>query len=503
MFALAGARVYSGELMPAVIGPMALRHGRATVVAVAMTALAMAAVAAIAIGASRDVTRFYWVEAAVWGAGVIIALAATAMIVARMVEQRERAQAVVRLQSTVGRALAETGTLEETTRAMLRALGEALDVGIVVAWRADDDDQRLRFVGLWAAPQVDTEAFRVDSEHVEFERGQGVLGDVWARGTPRAALIRRGGFRRQALLEDLGFEGAVYVPIVQHGGVTGVVECLMDDVAHVDHALLDVIAQIGSQIGVAYDRAARAEAFEQAEQRRRHVLGALLRAEEDAKAQLASDLHDDTIQVMVAAQLSLERLERAMTSGEAERTQHAVASARITLQEATERARHLMFQLRPAVLTEQGLGAAARALLDDASADSGFAYQLDARIARYPRALENLCYRVLQEAIANVRKHARARTVTVSLVQEGNDILCRISDDGVGFDLEGALDRDRMRLHLGLESIRERVSVAGGRLDIRTAPGEGATFTFTFPLSAATDIDEPPARPTELAARRA
>jgi signal transduction histidine kinase len=458
-------------------------------VAVAMTALSMAAVAVVAIGASRDVTRFYWVEAAVWGAGVIVALSATTMIVARMVDQRERAQALVRLQTSVGRALAETGTLEETTRAMLRALGEALDVDLVVAWRADQDDQRLRFVGLWAAPHVDAEQFRIDSEHVEFDRGQGVLGDVWARGTPRAARISRGGFRRQALLEGLGFEGAVYVPIVQHGGITGVVECFTNDLAHVDQALLDLIVQIGSQIGVAYDRAARAQAFEQAEQRRRHVLGALLRAEEDAKAQLASDLHDDTIQVMVAAQLSLERLERAMASGEADRTHNAVVSARTTLQEATERARHLMFQLRPAVLTEQGLGAAARALLDDASADSGFAYELDARIARYPRALENLCYRVLQEAIANVRKHARARSVTVSLVQEGSDILCRISDDGVGFDLEGALDRDRMRLHLGLESIRERVSVAGGKLDIRTSPGEGATFTFTFPLSA-TDNDE-------------
>ena len=217
------------------------------------------------------------------------------------------------------------------------------------------------------------------------------------------------------------------------------------------------------------------------------MLGALLRAEEDAKAQLASDLHDDTIQVMVAAQISLERLERAMAGGDVERTRSAVVSAKETLQEATDRARHLMFQLRPQVLTERGLGAAAQALLEDAAADSGFQFELTAHVARYPRPLENLCYRVLQEAIANVRKHARAQTVTVHITQDGGDIVCRISDDGIGFDLEGALDRDRMRLHLGLESMRERVSVAGGTLDIRTAPGEGATFTFTFPVSAAAE----------------
>jgi two-component system, NarL family, sensor histidine kinase UhpB len=146
-----------------------------------------------------------------------------------------------------------------------------------------------------------------------------------------------------------------------------------------------------------------------------------------------------------------------------------------------------MFQLRPQVLAERGLGPAAQALLEDAAADSGFKFELTTHVARYPRPLENLCYRVLQEAITNVRKHARAQTVTVHISEDGGDILCRISDDGVGFDLAGALDRDRMRLHLGLESMRERVSVAGGTLDIRTAPGEGATFTFTFPVSAAAE----------------
>jgi signal transduction histidine kinase len=100
-----------------------------------------------------------------------------------------------------------------------------------------------------------------------------------------------------------------------------------------------------------------------------------------------------------------------------------------------------------------------------------------------------------------VRKHARARTVTVHISQDDGDIVCRISDDGIGFDLEGALDRDRMRLHLGLESMRERVSVAGGTLDIRTAPGEGATFTFTFPVSAAEEEPgEADARDTSVVA---
>jgi signal transduction histidine kinase len=481
--------------MPVVTGSMRRRRrGRATEVAVGTAAVFLAAVVVVVFGAVAPVTRYYWIQAAIWGTAVIAVGAVAAAATTRLRRQRARAERLVQMQATVARALATAATLEETTGAMLRALGNSLDLGLAVAWRADRRDQRLRYVGSWSAPGVDAEAFRIDSERVEFERGQGVLGGVWERGTALATSIADGGFRRQQLLERLGFAGVVFVPVVFGGVVTGVVECFTDDVDGVDQAMLDVIEQIGGQIGVAYERAERLRDLEDEEERRRHVLGALLRAEEDAKAQLASDLHDDTIQVMVAAQLALDRLERAMANGDPARMLPAVASARQTIHAATERARHVMFQLRPQVLTERGLEAAVRGLLEDAAADGGFRFELTSTIDRYPRALENLCYRVLQEAITNVRKHARARTVSVSLRRKDDAIVCEVSDDGVGFDLADALDRDRMRLHIGLESMRERVNVAGGTFDISTAPGRGATFTFSFPLSAVADL-----RPTQLA----
>jgi signal transduction histidine kinase len=460
---------------------------------VGTAALSLAAIVAIVVGVVAPVTRYYWIEAAVWAAAVITAGSIAAVAATQLYDQRGHAQRLVHLQSAVARALASAATLEETTGAMLRALGDSLGLGLAAAWRADIRDQRLRYVGGWAAPNVDAEAFWMDSEGIEFERGQGVLGSVWEQGTARAMPIAGVEFRRQTLLENLGFAGVVFVPIVREGVVTGVVECFTDDVDGVDQALLDVIDQIGGQIGVAYERAERVRQLEEEEERRRHVLGALLRAEEDAKAQLASDLHDDTIQVMVAAQLALDRLERAMANGDPARALPAVVSAKQTIQAATERARHVMFQLRPQVLTERGLEAAVRGLLEDAAADGGFRFELTSTVERYPRPLENLCYRVLQEAITNVRKHARARTVSVNLKQHADAIVCEVSDDGVGFDLAGALDRDRMRLHLGLESMRERVSVAGGTLDIRTAPGRGATFTFSFPLSAVAEPRPAPA----------
>jgi signal transduction histidine kinase len=468
------------------------RPGRATEVAAGTATISLAAIVAVVLGAVAPVTRYYWIEAAVWAAAVITAGSVAAVAAARIHDQRTRAERLVGMQSAVARALATAATLEETTNAMLRALGDALGLGLAVAWRVDARDQRLRYVGSWSAPHVHAEAFRRDSQSIEFERGQGVLGGVWERGTARATPIAGVEFRRQQLLESLGFAGVVFVPIVRDGVVTGVVECFTDHIEDVDQPLLDVIEQIGGQIGVAYERAERVRELEEEEGRRRQVLGALLRAEEDAKAQLASDLHDDTIQVMVAAQLALERLERALANGDPARTIPAVVSARQTIHAATERARNVTFQLRPQVLAERGLEAAVRGLLEDAAAVCGFRYELTSTVERYPRPLENLCYRVLQEAITNIRRHARARTVSVILKQHGDAILCEVSDDGIGFDLSDALDRDRMRLHLGLESMRERVSVAGGSLDIRTAPGRGSTFTFVFPIRAVAEPRQAP-----------
>jgi signal transduction histidine kinase len=122
----------------------------------------------------------------------------------------------------------------------------------------------------------------------------------------RMVEVKHGQFRRQELLQGLGMRTVLLVPIVYADEVTGVIECFFAGRPPADDSLLGLVSDVGHQIGVAYDRAERA-----AETRRRYVLGAMLRAEEEAKARLASDLHDDTIQVMVAAQLSLERISAA------------------------------------------------------------------------------------------------------------------------------------------------------------------------------------------------
>jgi PAS domain S-box-containing protein len=236
--------------------------------------------------------------------------------------------------------------------------------------------------------------------------------------------------------------------------------------------------------GVMFDvteRRRTEEALRRSEAARQEVLEAMLHAEAAARAQIAGELHDDTIQVMTAALLAVERVTLAAADGDA-RVVEALAAARATLQTAVERARRLTFELRPPLLDAQGLAAALRDLVSEVERESGFAVSLEAPTGRFSYTVEDLAFRTVKEALANARKHSSAQQVEVRLWTEQRWLHGCVVDDGRGFDVDRALDRRGMRLHIGLDSMRERVRLAGGEVSITSAPGEGARVDFAVPL---------------------
>jgi PAS domain S-box-containing protein len=216
------------------------------------------------------------------------------------------------------------------------------------------------------------------------------------------------------------------------------------------------------------------EALRRSETARQKVLEAMLHAEAAARAQIAGELHDDTIQVMTAALMSVERVSLAAADADP-RVVEALSAARTTLQTAVERARRLTFELRPPLLDAQGLAAALRDLTAEAERESGFSVSLEAPPGRFSYTVE--------EALANARKHSEARHVQVRLWTQDGWLHGQIADDGRGFDVDRALDRRGMRLHIGLDSMRERVRLAGGEVTITSALGQGARVGFAVPLA--------------------
>jgi PAS domain S-box-containing protein len=231
------------------------------------------------------------------------------------------------------------------------------------------------------------------------------------------------------------------------------------------------------------ERNAAQAALRVSERRREQVLGSMLRAEDDQRSRIATELHDDTVQVMTAALLSLDRLVGAIERGDTGTAVTAAEASRDSLTEAMDRARQLMFRLRPQALETGGLRTALTDLMEVAGLDAGFVPHVDCTGARFGDMIESLVYRTVAEGLANVRKHARARNVWLDCHASADRLETTLRDDGVGFDQAAMAAGDR-RLHLGLDSIAERVRLARGRFTVLSSPQEGTTLSLSLPLAA-------------------
>ncbi|MBI2237725.1 MAG: PAS domain-containing protein, partial [Actinobacteria bacterium] len=239
--------------------------------------------------------------------------------------------------------------------------------------------------------------------------------------------------------------------------------------------------------GVMYDITERKRAEEELRQslellrktdeERRALLSRLVQAQEDERARIAEDIHDDSIQVMTAVSFRLETMRRRLSlPDEAE----AIEKLREAVESAIGRLRHLMFELRPRALDEDGLAAALRLYLGQLCDGTGIHYSLDNRLVEEPpQEARIMLYRIAQEALANARKHARAENLDVTLAQQDGGFLVRIRDDGTGFERPEA-DRSPAG-HLGLTSMRERAEMAGGWWRVESTPGVGTIVEFWIP----------------------
>jgi PAS domain S-box-containing protein len=231
------------------------------------------------------------------------------------------------------------------------------------------------------------------------------------------------------------------------------------------------------------DRLRAESSLRVSEERRRTVLAEMVLTAEEERTRIATELHDDTVQVMTAALLSLDRLSSAISDGDRERMASTVALSRETLGKAVDRTRRLMFELRPPVLEAQGLEPALVDLAETAGAEAGFEVDTAIHVGRYPEAVEALAYRVALEAIVNARKHSRASMLSLRLAERDGMLVGEVHDDGAGFDVQPALDRRGMRFHMGLDTMIERVRLAGGDVTVESALGRGTTVSFRIPAA--------------------
>jgi PAS domain S-box-containing protein len=215
----------------------------------------------------------------------------------------------------------------------------------------------------------------------------------------------------------------------------------------------------------------------QLDEQRRSLLERLVTSQEEERRQVAGDIHDDAIQAMVAVTLQLQALGGRLSDPRSTELLERLAA---TATESVGRLRQLVFELRPPLLDEVGLAAAIDQYARRAGELAGFVAQVhDESAGELPDELRVVAYRIVQEALANVRAHAKAGRVAVRLEEVDGGVLVRVSDDGVGF-LPGLVER-RPAGHLGLISMREQATMAGGWCRVASAPGMGTTVELWLP----------------------
>jgi signal transduction histidine kinase len=216
---------------------------------------------------------------------------------------------------------------------------------------------------------------------------------------------------------------------------------------------------------------------------RLHLLRRLEDAQETERGRIARELHDQLGQELAALKLGLQVV-RKQGSALPAAVQRCVGQLEDLSDSLMRNLHRLAVELRPAALDDFGLDLALRRYADEWSEQSGVRVDFHSKGVedRLPRGVESMLYRVAQEALTNVFRHAQARHVSVLLERRAGQVSLIVEDDGSGFDAETVMKAPAEEGRLGLLSMQERVALAGGTFDLESTPGAGTTVFVRVPL---------------------
>jgi len=394
---------------------------------------------------------------------VLAAQAAVAIENARLYETSQRWLRQLESLNEIGNALTGELDLERLLDLVARRLRELVDARIVLIALPDGRGE-LRVA---AADGEGADAFGLVGMQLGIADSK--AGRVLERGrSERIDSVLDDPEIDQSAARRLGARSALYVPLLVAGGSIGVV--VAHDRVGPESAFgeedLRLAESLASRAAIAVDLSQRVS---------RDAVRRVVEAQELERARLARELHDETGQALTSILLGLRSLENRLDSEEG---RAAAAELRALVVSTLQDVRRLAVELRPSALDDFGLVAAIERLTETFAAGSGIAVDLEARLGdeRLPGEIETALYRLVQEALTNVLKHAGAERVRVLLARDKDGVTAVVEDDGSGFDEAGRNGG------LGLTGMRERLNIVGGRLTIDSSSGRGTTLLAEVPL---------------------
>ena len=293
------------------------------------------------------------------------------------------------------------------------------------------------------------------------------------------------GGKYNEIKEFLGVKKTMAFFIKSHGRLAYMVMLGRMSGEEVPGGIRSFIGIVGTQISLALERLELLGALDRSKTELKNLATRLIGSIEDERRQIALSLHDETSQTLAAAKNDLEMLKGYISGGgdESERLFNEVSK---NLLKITESTRRISYSLHPAMLEDLGLMPAIKWFADKFVKSKKLRVGIESMgfDKEPPQQIALALYRVAQEALSNVVRHAGAERVNVTITKGYPNIIMIVEDDGKGFAVGG----DRARgAGLGIIGMRERVESLGGKFRIRSVPGEGTRIRVTIPLEVEND----------------
>jgi len=315
--------------------------------------------------------------------------------------------------------------------------------------------------------------------------GQGIAG--WVAKTAKPLMLTEEtpiDHPLRRAMAEMRVSSVLCLPLVVKGKVIGVLRSSKRGGSPFTRSDLELLSILCGQAAIAIENARLFSGVKTQQARVEQLLKQALLAQERERQRISLEIHDGAAQWMVAASYRVQAFSKVLAKSELSQPARELSEVKDVIDQSIGELRRVIFDLQPPDLGELGFLGALRQNLQNFERDTGVvcSFQIDGTPHSLPLILEIAVYRVAQEALANVRKHAQATRVDVILRFGADDLCLEIRDNGKGFDLSEALNGSRSGEHLGLSGMRDRAETLGGAVNIETAEGVGTTVALTLPL---------------------
>ena len=297
-----------------------------------------------------------------------------------------------------------------------------------------------------------------------------------------APLPERCPMRLGRLSDGRAVASHVTVPVLARAHVLGVLGVASADGGAFHEDEVRLLEAVGQQLGVAVENAGLWDDLREKERVRGQLLEKVMVAQEEERKRIARELHDDTGQAITSLMVGL----RAASDGAEPPLRSQFEGLRAIAAQTLESVKRLARELRPPLLDDLGLPAALDRYVSGYRANFGLNADLQmtgfGNGDRLAPQVELALYRVIQEALTNVAKHAHARNVSIVVERRAGSVKAIVEDDGGGFDVNAVLNAPQEEGKLGLHGMRERAELMGGRLTLESTPGAGSSVFVEIPI---------------------